>query len=119
VSARRIHEDVADPPRLHPADIEAIAVRVVALMESRAAPAARLVDAAQLASILGVERDWVYAHAKELHAVRLGGPRGRLRFDLAAVLRSLNGQPTGQQQTLAPRGTRLMQLGGELLPIDP
>jgi hypothetical protein len=111
VSARRIHQDLADPPRLHPADIEAIAVRVAALMESRTAPPARLVDAAQLASILGVERDWVYAHAKELEAVRLGGPRGRLRFDLAAVLRTLNGDPnSGRQQTLAPRGTRPMQL---------
>lgn len=49
------------------------------------APAARLVDAATLARMLGVERDWVYAHAGQLGAVRLGGPRGRLRFDLATL----------------------------------
>jgi hypothetical protein len=46
-------------------------------------PAAqRLVDAAAVARTLGVDRDWVYAHAKQLGAVRLGGPHGRLRFDL-------------------------------------
>jgi len=49
------------------------------------APAARLVDAATLARMLGVKRDWVYAHAGQLGAVRLGGPRGRLRFDLATL----------------------------------
>jgi hypothetical protein len=100
--------------RLDPADIEAIAARVVALIrEQVSAPAARFVDAARLAEILGVERDWVYVHAKELHAVRLGGPRGRLRFDLAAVLRDLD---CGRPETLARRAT---SFGGELLPIEP
>jgi hypothetical protein len=122
VSVRRVIEDVAndDAPRLHPADIEAIALRVVGLLQGQAAPAARLVDAAELASILSVERDWVYTHADDLHSVRLGGPRGRLRFDLAAVVADLNGDPgIGRPQRVAPRGTKLMQLGGELLPIDP
>lgn len=41
----------------------------------------RLVDAAELARMLGVERDWIYAHAREFGAIRLGGPQGRLRFD--------------------------------------
>lgn len=96
-------------------------MRVAALLLREAPPvAARLVDAATLATILDVERDWVYAHAEQLGAVRLGGPRGRLRFDLAAVLRNLNGEPvSGPQRTVAPRGTRLIQPGGELLPIDP
>ena len=121
MSVRRGIEDGAhDVPRLHPADIEAIALRVVDLLQAHATPAARLVDAAELASILSVERDWVYTHADDLHAVRLGGPRGRLRFDLAAVFADLNGDPgNGRPQTVAPRGTKMMQLGGELLPIDP
>jgi hypothetical protein len=42
----------------------------------------RLVDAGELASLLGVKRNYVYEHAAQLGAVRLGdGPRARLRFD--------------------------------------
>ena len=109
--------------RLDPADIDAIARRVVLLIRDELPPqapttAARLVDAAGLAALLGVDRSWVYAHAKELHPVRLGGPRGRMRFDLAVVLRLLNAEPTAVRQPPARR-TKLMQLGGELLPIDP
>ncbi len=45
-----------------------------------------LVDAATVAAELGVERPWVYQHAEELGARRLGdGPRARLRFDLETV----------------------------------
>lgn len=41
-----------------------------------------LVDAAALAAELGTSRDWVYEHADELGALRLGnGPKARLRFD--------------------------------------
>jgi hypothetical protein len=102
--------------RLDPADIDAIAQRVVVLMREQPSPQVRLVDAATLAERLGVERDWVYAHAKELHGVRLGGPRGRLRFDMSRVLRSLGdeGVPAG-----TPPRRRSAWPGGELLPIDP
>src|SRR5215217_4597789 len=86
-------QSMADAPRLHPDDVEAIAVRVAALLQQPASPPpVRLVDAATLATILDVERDWVYAHARELQAVRLGGKRGRLRFDLASVFRLLNAE---------------------------
>lgn len=45
-----------------------------------------LVDATAVASYLGVQREWVYEHADELGALRLGsGPRARLRFDPAEV----------------------------------
>ena len=47
----------------------------------------RLVDAAALADALGVQRQYVYANADALGAIRLGdGPRGRLRFDMNAAL---------------------------------
>lgn len=106
--------------RLDPADIEAIAQRVVLLLRDELPePAARLVDAAGLASVLGVDRSWVYSHAKQLHAVRLGGPRGRMRFDLDVVQRALKAEPTRPRQNGRRRGTKLMQVGGELLPIDP
>jgi hypothetical protein len=71
-------------------DIELIAVRVVGLLrEEMPASAARMADAATVARELGVDRDWVYAHARELGGVRLGGARGRLRFDLAKIRRQL------------------------------
>ena len=74
--------------KLHPRTVEAIAGRVIDLLQRSAAAAPELIDAAELAGRLGVDRSWVYAHAIELGAVKLGeGPRPRLRFDpkLAAV----------------------------------
>lgn len=47
----------------------------------RERPPSRYVDARRLAVLLDVERDWIYRHADRLGGVRLGGPRGRLRFD--------------------------------------
>jgi hypothetical protein len=72
---------------------EAIARRVVELLRGEEAEErpARLVDAATLARELGVEREWVYAHAEQLGAVRLGGPNGRLRFDRHKVGKRLDG----------------------------
>ncbi|MGD1057079.1 MAG: hypothetical protein ABR992_06645 [Solirubrobacteraceae bacterium] len=71
-------------------DIEQIARRVAELIgANRADPTPRYVDAADLARILGIERDWVYAHARELGAIRLGGPGGRLRFDVQHVAEAL------------------------------
>ena len=75
---------------LNEQDLDRIAERVVArlrgeLDEIGVGRQVRLVDAAALARTLGVERDWVYAHARQLGAVRLGGPHGRLRFDLDTV----------------------------------
>jgi hypothetical protein len=92
-------------------DIEAVAARVVEMLRregpARAAP--DLVDAATLARILNVERDWVYAHARELGAVRLGdGPKARLRFDpararAALAAREQHAQPPPDKP---PRGRR-------------
>ena len=82
--------------RLDPADIEAIASRVAELTAGhQTEPAVRYVDAAQLARMLGVERDWVYAHAGELGAIRLGGPKGRLRFDIQHATCALAAPPAG------------------------
>lgn len=72
--------------RLDPADIEQIARQVADLIAATQTwPSGQFVDAAELAALLGVERDWVYSHANALGAIRLGGPRGRLRFDLRRV----------------------------------
>jgi hypothetical protein len=67
---------------LDPDDVEAIARRVAELVGRPS----KLVDAQTVAGELRVDRDWVYAHARQLGAVRLGpGPKARMRFDLALV----------------------------------
>jgi hypothetical protein len=77
--------------------IEAIARRVVELLERRGVLRRELVDASELARRFGIERSWVYSHAIELGAVKLGeGPKPRLRFDpeiAAGVLRRVGGGP--------------------------
>jgi hypothetical protein len=82
-------------------DIEAIArrdIRAVAealadvlferglVMPASPAPPARVLNAAQVADLLGRDRQWVYAHAGELGAFRYGdGPKARIGFDLVTV----------------------------------
>jgi hypothetical protein len=74
-------------------DIRRLADAVAArLADAPALPPAgaarRYVDAATLARIFGVDRDWVYAHQDELDVIRLPsetGRRRRLRFDVERV----------------------------------
>lgn len=85
--------------RVEPELVEAIAQRVVELLrtEQPQKHSARLVDAATLARELGVEREWVYAHAERLGAIRLGGPKGRLRFDREVVAEQLAASSVEEQ----------------------
>ncbi len=84
--------------------MENVAERVVELLRvsddlspQRGAP--RLVDARELAARLGVSRDYVYAHADELGAVRLGGgSKPRLRFDLEAAREAMSRYASKQSQ---------------------
>lgn len=64
--------------------VERVARRVVELIEDqRPSGRPRMVDVAELAEILGVSRDTVYRHSKQLGAARIGdGPRPALRFDV-------------------------------------
>ena len=78
---------------LSDADVEAIAEATAARLAETvsAAPGTfALVDARQLARDLGVSLDYVYAHATELGAMRLGsGPKARIRFDLDRARQAL------------------------------
>src|SRR4051794_36005377 len=59
-----------------------------------------LLDAAEVARRLNVERAWVYANAARLGAVRLGdGPRARLRFEPSAVRAALQPVRAGAAAT--------------------
>jgi hypothetical protein len=66
----------------------------------------RKLSAAQVAARWGVERAWVYAHAEQLGALRLGtGPRPRLRFDPVRVAEYLSpSRPTSSPPVSGNRG---------------
>jgi hypothetical protein len=88
---------------------------------------ARLVDAEVVASALGVSRECVYTHAKELGGHRIGnGPRGRLRFDLDQALAawtsrsgSNRSQPTPSPATKPNTRRRARQRMGSDAPLLP
>lgn len=76
--------------KLDPQAVEAVARRVVEILEQRGLQGRELVDAAELARRFGIERSWVYSHAIELGAVKLGqGQKPRLRFDPQIAARML------------------------------
>ena len=94
------------PVTLDDDDIEQIARRVAQLLDTAHAHLGpRYVDAGDLSRMLGIERHWVYAHARELGAIRLGGPRGRLRFDVGRVAEAL-GRPESASRRARPGSSR-------------
>jgi hypothetical protein len=105
--------------------IDAIARRVVELLEQRGLQSRELVDASELARRFGIERSWVYSHAIQLGAVKLGnGSKPRLRFDpqiAAKVLRKVGGDSAADPPARSgkragqPQGNRGSEV--PLLPI--
>jgi hypothetical protein len=80
-----------------PEFVEAVARRVVELLEdgddkgALAREGALSLTVAQVAARYGVSRSWVYAHQRELGAMRLGsGPRARLRFNSTVVANAIS-----------------------------
>ncbi len=74
--------------------VERVAQRVLELLAPRLGgppSAERLLTAAEVSARWGVERSWIYGHAAELGAIRLGsGRRPRLRFRPEAIDRHLD-----------------------------
>lgn len=112
--------------KLDPQTIEAIARRVVVLLEKRHfGGGPELVDATELARRFGIERAWIYSHAIELGAVKLGGgAKPRLRFDpeiAARVLRRVGegsaADPPARSGERAVRPQRCGESEVRLLPI--
>lgn len=82
-------------PAVHLDDesVEAIARRVVELTGSECGSEGWL-DAAEVARRFSVSRDYVYEHADDLGAVRIGsGSRARLRFEPAKIREALESSP--------------------------
>jgi hypothetical protein len=90
----------AEPLRLHPADLEELADAIADRLASRLTGLPKrgeLLTAAEVAQRFGVDRGWVYEHADELGGMRLGdGPRGRLRFDPAALDEAVTARQGGR-----------------------
>lgn len=107
--------------RLDAASVEAVAERVVEMLQSQVAAPEQLVDAAEIARRFGVARDTVYAKADEWGASRIGsGPRARLRFDPARVADALaagRGVTDGNASQTRPRRRRPRTSNVELLPV--
>ncbi|ADB50185.1 hypothetical protein [Conexibacter woesei] len=83
---------------------ETIARRVAELVAAR--PPARLLTVEQVAEMLQVRSEWVYQHADELGALRLGdGSKGRLRFDAELVRERLRPPTTRRRASAAATGT--------------
>jgi hypothetical protein len=86
-----------------------------------------LVDVKATADYLGVDASFVYEHADQLGARRLGsGPKARLRFNLAEVDERLNVCSSGRRSSEAdsasqavsrPRRRRTLGSDVPLLPI--
>ncbi|MBK5218938.1 MAG: hypothetical protein JJE35_04015 [Thermoleophilia bacterium] len=90
--------------RLDPETVEALARRIAELLgEHRTRSGLWLLDVDGLARLLGVQSRWVYEHAGELGAIRLGeGRRPRLRFDPEEAVERLARRaaaPSGGEQS--------------------
>jgi hypothetical protein len=100
-------------------DVEAIALRVAALLGAEArATGARYVDATELARRLGVERHWVYEHARELGSIRLGGARGRLRFDVDQAIATFREGRSARVHRRPSRSRSRLRGSGSLIPYE-
>jgi hypothetical protein len=115
-------EPVARPPSVDPS-------AGVSAGNANLAPE-RLLTPVELADFLGCGRAYVYEHANELGAVRLGsGPRARLRFDLAIVLERLRAcSPSRESESAQTRAAEPVSRwrpparsgsGAPLLPVRP
>ena len=103
-------------------DIDAIAERVVELLDC---PPRRLLKADEVARLLAVDVAFVYAHQRELGALRLPskGRRPALRFDREVVLAALRrpaeaGVEARLMRRVRPRRAPV-QRDVELLPYEP
>jgi hypothetical protein len=99
-----------------PTLVEAIAQRVAELLRAELNLTPRLLTPSEVANRFAVSRTWVYEHATELGAIRLGdGPKARLRFDPERVRRVLSREPERGTPRATSPARSYMRKG--LLPI--
>ena len=109
--------------RLDPRDITLIADALAERMLTRTTSADGLLDAAAVAGLVRMSREWVYQHAVELGGVKFGsGRNARWRFDPAKVADAFAAlRDTGRSASPGPTSRRRPRLrtatGAPLLPI--
>lgn len=92
--------------------VDAVARRVIELLDERRPPATGLVDARTLAALFGMSVSAVHEHADELAAVRLGSGRRRLvRFDVERARAAWTGRITGEESQAADPPVDAAKLG--------
>ena len=112
-----------------PSDIRALAEVLADVLVERglvgvgvSASIARVLDAAQVALLLGRDRQWVYHHASELGAFRYGnGPKARLGFDRSSIERWKRNREISQADQRAARRrrpSRSRSEGATLIPYE-
>ena len=108
--------------------VDRVARRVIELLDERqecaAISRAGMVDAAAVASMLGISRNMVYEHAADWGAVKVGR---NLRFDREQVLRRWSRRDTGERSqaldpeaasaSRRPRKSPTTRTASDLLPI--
>ena len=122
-STEAINSRAPTVTELSPRAIEAIAIRVIELLQEHTRHLQHpesLIDVIELARRTGLSRTWIYEHARELGAIRLGdGPRARLRFNPDTVKRLLEREPPPRVEPTPARQRRPIRAMNdiELLPI--
>ena len=102
--------------RLEDDQLAELATLIAAQLQAQPSPAG-LVDAQQLAKHLGVARSWIYTHSAELQGKRLGGERGRLRFDLDEATTAFAAASKPEQPKSTPRRRRAPAHVGSTLQV--
>jgi hypothetical protein len=120
-SVERLPE-TSDRGRLDPRDITLIANAVAERLSTEAASRDSLIDAAGVARLVGMDREWVYRHAAELGGKKFGnGRNARWRFDpkVAAGFAGVrHAEPSAPRRRAARRQRSFRtQTGAPLLPI--
>ena len=94
--------------RLEDDQLERLADLLAERLERTASAQDPLVDARELARLMGVTRSFVYEHARDLGAIRLGpGTSPRLRFDPAVAVRAMRTKFSPEPAAAPVTGPRL------------
>ena len=122
---------MTDNRRVDLPDVRAIAEAVVDVLGERGlvvyagpSPAARVLKVREVARLLGRSAPWVYEHATELGAIRMGnGPKARIGFDLATIERWKREHQLAPGEARKPAQRRprrsAIPAGGNLIPYEP
>lgn len=116
------HEGIPDVHAIAEAIADVLAERGLVVYAGPGA-SARVLNAREVSQLLGRSAPWVYAHATELGAIRMGsGPKARIGFDLARIeqwKRDNQVRPAEPRKAARRRPRRNSSRATNLIPYDP